>query len=103
MRVPRRLVLWSMAVFALYAAVECGEYSTIDLLRQRSREAALQQSIDSLRRDIDSLQRLARLLKTDPATQERVAREQFGMVRGENELLYRFIDPDSLSERRTGR
>jgi hypothetical protein len=31
---------------------------------------------------------------TDARTQERIAREEFGMVRGK-ELLYRFAEPDS--------
>ena len=38
----------------------------------------------------DSLQRLARALETDPAAQERAAREQFGMIR-RGELLYRLV------------
>jgi cell division protein FtsB len=53
-------------------------------------------SIDSLKRDIDSLRSLKRRIETDPATQERIAREEFGMVRGDKELLFRFLDPDSL-------
>lgn len=99
----RRWLLWGVLAFALVAAVECGEYSTLDLLRQRSREQALRRAIDSLQQDIDSLQTLARRLRTDAATQERIAREEFGMVRGDKELLYRFIDPDSLAQRQGGR
>jgi cell division protein FtsB len=30
----------------------------------------------------------------DPKTQERIAREEFGMIRGK-ELLYRIADPDT--------
>jgi cell division protein FtsB len=51
--------------------------------------------IDSLQRDVDSLKTLRRLIETDPATQERIAREEFGMVR-EKELLFRFLDPESM-------
>jgi len=32
-------------------------------------------------------------VQRDPATQERIAREVFGMVRGNKELLYRFAAP----------
>jgi hypothetical protein len=40
-------------------------------------------------------------VKNDSATQERIAREEFGMVRGDKEILYRFGDaPDSTSGRR---
>ena len=86
-------------VFALYFAVQGGEYSTVSLFRQRQRERALAQMVDSLRRDVDSLKLLKRRIETDPATQERIAREDFGMVR-EKELLFRFLDPDSIRNRR---
>jgi cell division protein FtsB len=86
-------------VFAIYFALQGGEYSTVSLLRQRQRERALAHMVDSLQRDVDSLKLLKRRIETDPATQERIAREDFGMVR-ENELLFRFLDPDSIRNRR---
>ena len=86
-------------VFAIYFAFQGGEYTTWDLFRQKNREEMLAQAIDSLQRDVDSLKALKRSIETDPATQERIARENFGMVR-ENELLIRFLDPDSLKSRR---
>ena len=86
-------------VFAIYFALQGGEYSTTALFRQRDREQTLERMIDSLQRDVDSLKTLRRLIETDPATQERIAREDFGMVR-EKELLYRFLDPDSLKGRK---
>jgi cell division protein FtsB len=95
----RRLLVWTAIVFAAYAAVQCGEYSTVDLLRQRSREAMLLGAIDSLEHEIDSLRRLRQLIRSDAATQERIAREAFGMVKGSHELLYRFVDPESLKAR----
>lgn len=82
-------------VFAVYFAFQGGEYSTWDLFRQRDRERKLTTMMDSLERDLDSLKTLKRLIETDPATQERIAREDFGMVR-DKELLFRFIDPDSV-------
>ena len=86
-------------VFAVYFALQGGEYSTIDLFRQRQRERMLTAMIDTLKHDVDSLKALKRLVESDPATQERIARENFGMVR-DNELLFRFLDPDSLRTRR---
>jgi len=85
-------------VFAVYFALQGGEYSTIDLFRQGQRERRMTSMIDTLKHDVDSLKTLKRLIETDPATQERIAREEFGMVR-DKELLFRFLD-DSLRTRR---
>ena len=83
-------LLWMLAgAGALYFLVQGGEYGTTDLFRQRHEKRALTASIDSLRVEIDSLRRLKRAVETDPRTQERIAREQFGMVRA-NEILYLF-------------
>jgi cell division protein FtsB len=81
-------------------AVQGGEYGTRDLLRQRARRATLVSAIDSLQRVVDSLKRYKRRLDTDPALQERIAREEFGLVRGEKELLYRFAEPGEDSVKR---
>jgi len=90
--VLRRISLFVIAAAAVYFAIQGGEYSTTDLLRQRARERMLRASIDSLEQSVDSLKALSRRLRNDPALQERVARETFGMVRGNKEILYRFID-----------
>jgi cell division protein FtsB len=93
-------VLWRLAVvIAVYFAFQGGEYTTWDLYRQKTREAMLSQAIDSLKHDVDSLKALKRSIESDPATQERIAREDFGMVR-DKELLFRFLDPDSIKSRR---
>jgi cell division protein FtsB len=93
-------VLWRLAVvIAVYFAFQGGEYTTWDLYRQKMREATLSQVIDSLKHDVDSLKALKRSIESDPATQERIAREDFGMVR-DKELLFRFLDPDSIKSRR---
>ena len=100
----RKVLIAAGALGALVFAVEGGEYGTRDLLRQRQREARLTQAIDSVQRIVDSLKRYKRRLETDPALQERLAREEFGMVRGSKELLYRIAEPaaagDSASPRR---
>ena len=100
MTVPVKQWLMRLAiVFAIYFAFQGGEYTTWDLYRQKKREEMLSQAIDSLQRDVDSLKALKRSIESDPATQERIAREAFGMVR-DKELLFRFLDPDSLKSRR---
>ena len=92
-RLARRIALLVAAAAALAFAIQGGEYGTFDLIRQRRDKARLNPSIDSLRHIVDSLNKYADLVQHDPATQERIAREVFGMVRGNKELLYRFTTP----------
>jgi len=73
-------------------AVLAGEYSTPDWLTLRRQLGEERDSVGVLRLQVDSLARVARALESDPATQERVAREQFGLIRN-GEILYRFV-PD---------
>ncbi len=73
-------------------AVQGGEYGTSDLVRQHRRMAVLRHEVDSLQRQVDSLSRWKRAIETDPVVQERLAREEFGMVKGDKEMLYRFAE-----------
>ena len=98
----RALLKVALVFGALAFAFEGGEYGTSDLLRQRARERRLRSEIDSLTRVIDSLSRYKRRLETDPKLQERIAREEFGFVRGDKELLYRFARPDSVAAQPSG-
>ena len=86
----KRFIWWAAGAVALYFAVQGGEYSTRDLFILRTRTATLTRQVDSLQRQVDSLGRFLRLVKSDSATQERIAREEFGMVRGDKEIIYRF-------------
>ena len=92
----------AVLVLSILFGVEGGEYGTSDLIHQRMRRRELLGRIDSLRREIDSLERLKHAIASDPAMQERIAREEFGMVK-EKEILYRFAEPDSVvSQESTG-
>jgi len=91
----RRLLVVAAIIAVLVFAVQGGEYGTSDLWRQRARRQALIARLDTLQRQVDSLTRRKRALQDDAALQERIAREEFGMVRGEKEILYRFADPDT--------
>ena len=68
-----------------------GEYSTMDWLQLRRQVGEEQRSIKRLQFEIDSLRVYAESLETDSIMQERVAREQFGMLR-DGEILYR-VEP----------
>jgi cell division protein FtsB len=96
-----RRIVWALIILAALAfAVHGGEYSSLDLWRQRERKARLQAETDSLQREVDSLRGVGRAIATDPATQERIAREEFGMVRGDKEILYRLTDSTDSSASR---
>ncbi len=91
-----RLALFFVLAAALYFAVQGGEYSTADIARQFVAKRRMRAEVDSLQRLVDSLAKALEAIETDPAVQERIAREEFGMVRGDKELLYRFAGPDSV-------
>ena len=88
-----RLLWLAVIVAALVFAVQGGEYSTLDLVRQHRERQHMTAAIDSLTRVVDSLRKYRDRLQRDPKLQERIAREDFGMVRGTKELLYRFAAP----------
>ena len=92
-RRAKYVLVAAVVVAALVFAVQGGEFGTRDLLRQRQRRKVLVSAIDSLQRIVDSLKRYKRRIETDPALQERIAREEFGLVRGNKELLYRIAEP----------
>ena len=89
----KRLLVAAGLLAALIFAIEGGEYGTRDLMHQKQRRARLALAIDSAQHVVDSLKRYKKRLETDPALQERIAREEFGMVRGDKEILYRFAEP----------
>ena len=95
---PLSRLLWlAVIIAALIFAVQGGEYSTLDLVHQRRDRRRMTIAIDSLTRVVDSLRRYRDRLQRDPKLQERIAREDFGMVRGTKELLYRFATPRDSS------
>ena len=94
-----RLLVAAGLLAAIAFAIEGGEYGTRDLMRQKQRRARLALAIDSAQRVVDSLKRYKKRLETDPALQERIAREEFGLIRGDKELLYRIAEPaDSVKQ-----
>lgn len=94
-----RLIWWLVIAGAVFFGAQCGEYSSMDLVRQHRSQRRIERQIDSLRTVLDSLQRQISAALTDLATQERIAREEFGMVRGDKEILYRFAEPSDATER----
>ena len=90
----KRIAL-TLVVLALFGfALEGGTYGTRDLLALKAQVRDEQDRITRLRREVDSLARIEHALRTDPATQERVAREVYGMIRP-GERLYQVVPRDS--------
>ena len=96
----KRYVWWALIAIALFFAVQGGEYSTRDLYVLHSRTRVITREVDSLQRQVDSLGRFLKLVKSDSATQERIAREEFGMVSGDKEILYRFGEAPDTGKRK---
>jgi cell division protein FtsB len=96
-RITVRAVGATLFGVALYYALWGGEYSAFDLLRLSERQRAETARLEETRQQADSLIALASALENDPVAIEKVARERFGMIR-EGELLYRFVELDSVAE-----
>lgn len=91
---PGRWAALAAVAFALYFAVQGGEYGTTDLVELRESVTREEAEVARLRGVVDSLEKAARAVERDPRTQERVARETFGMIR-RGEFLFRLVPGDS--------
>jgi cell division protein FtsB len=80
--------------FAVYFAIQGGEYGTTHLLELRRDVEREQGQVVRLRVVVDSLERAAQAIEREPRVQERVARESFGMIR-RGEYLFRIVPGDS--------
>ena len=85
-----RILLPGLLLLAAYYALFGGEYSVFELREARADLAETRAELERLQRENDSLRAWEDSLLTDSATIERLAREQFGMVRP-GETLYRLV------------
>jgi cell division protein FtsB len=95
----RKLAASGIIVAALYFLFLGGDYTFLDLWRidrERQRETA---ELEALRAQVILLQQRADSLANDSATLERIARENFGLIK-EGERLYRFVEQDSTPRER---
>ena len=83
------VVIGSALIFAVWG----GEYSTWNWLTLRREEKKMKEEVAQLHEEVDSLKALKKQIENDPSLQERIAREQFGMI-AKGEYLY-IIEPDS--------
>ena len=86
-RVLAVVILVGGLAFGLFG----GEYRAIDSWKLKRQVREEQRALEQLSLEIDSLRAYAESLETNRETQERVARERFGMIR-DGEIVYR-IEP----------
>ena len=79
-------------VLAALFALQGGTYTTFDLLRLKRDLRTEREAIDQLKVAVDSLTKVADAVEHYPRTQEKLARDQFGMIRP-GEHLYRIVPP----------
>jgi cell division protein FtsB len=91
---PARWAAVAALAFALYFAIQGGEYGTTHLLELRGDVDREREQVARLRTVVDSLTRAAEAIRRDPRVQERVARESFGMIR-KGEYLFRIVPADT--------
>jgi cell division protein FtsB len=96
---PTRWAALGVVLLAIIFALQGGEYSTGDWISLRREARDERAEVEALKAAIDSLQALASRIERDPAEQERIAREKFGMIRP-GEFLYRLLPADSVSGER---
>ena len=87
---PGQVVAIGVVVIGLLFGYLGGEYSSGDLRTLRRDLAAAERAIAALEPEIDSLLQEAAALESDPAAQERAARERFGMMR-DGEIMYQVV------------
>ncbi len=92
---PARWAAVAALAFALYFAIQGGEYGTTHLLQLRREVRQEEALVARLEVVVDSLGKEARAIQEDARTQERVARESFGMIR-KGEYLFRIVPDDTV-------
>ena|SRR5690349_21357133 len=86
-------------ILAVVFALVGGTYTTLDLIRLKRQLKDEQEAIAQLKVEIDSLGKVATAAERDPKTQERLARDQYGMIR-QGEYLYRIVPADTVTGNR---
>jgi cell division protein FtsB len=93
----RKAAVGTVILVALYFLLLGGEYTFLDLWRIDRAQKKEAVELEVLRADVEVLQARVDSLATDSATLERIARENYGLIR-EGERLYRFFEPDSARQ-----
>ena len=91
-KVRARWIIASILVMgAAYFALFGGDYGYFEVRRLEKEKASEEARVLELKKELDALRLRADSLTNDSATLERLAREQYGLIR-DGERLYRFVD-----------
>ena len=88
-----------LLLVAGYFAVFGGDYNVFELRRVKAERLLEEQRAATAQAEVEQLRARRDSLATDSATIERLAREQYGMIR-DGERLYRFAEPPKDSTAR---
>lgn len=90
----RKIAVAAFILAALYFFTLGGDYTFLDLWRMdRALETEVTE-LEEVQAEVAELEARADSLATDSATLERIAREQYGLIK-DGERLYRFAEPDT--------
>ena len=84
-----RILGWSIAIWFV-SAILLGDSGLFSILRMKNMKGALQDEISALEAQRDSAAVYNDELRNDPETVERVAREEYGMIK-DGETCYRVV------------
>lgn len=77
---PFRSLLSALLVFLILLLATAALKGWRDLERARSRESSLRERVDTTQKNIEELRHRIEDLRNDPATLDRIAREELGLV-----------------------
>ena len=92
------LVLLAGVVLVLVYVFLFGDYGVYRIWKQRQEIAQLERRIEELRLQKEELDRQIHFLKSDPQYIEKIAREEYGLVK-EGEILYKMVPSPDKDER----
>jgi cell division protein FtsB len=87
-----RILGWTIAIWFV-AAILLGDAGLFSILRMKGMKSALQDEITALETERDEAVEYNDDLRNDPWTVEKVAREEYGMIK-EGETCYRVVLED---------
>ncbi len=87
-----RILSWTIAIWFV-SAILLGDSGLFSIMRMKGMKSALQDEISALEQTRDEATEYNESLRNDPAAVEKVAREEYGMIK-EGETCYRVVLED---------